>query len=62
MVAWHLECDHCGHMVDLHTPKDDDAQNLKDGREAAKKQINDWLFEPDTDSVTNDNSDGQKIF
>ena len=35
MRAFHITCDTCSHMVDLHTPTNADAKSLKDGRVAA---------------------------
>jgi hypothetical protein len=43
MVARNIKCVGCGHCVDLHGPKDDDPQDLKDARQLAYTTIEGWL-------------------
>jgi len=39
MDAQIVDCENCAHCVELYTPKDSDAQTLKD----ARKRIENWL-------------------
>lgn len=38
-----IDCDDCGHCVDLHTPSDQDPQALKDARTLIKSTLGQWL-------------------
>jgi len=38
-----IDCDDCAHCVDLYTPKDSDAQTLKDAREQISSKIAEFL-------------------
>lgn len=45
LVILHIECDNCAHCVDLKTPRDTDAQNLKIAREKIKMYFDQWIGE-----------------
>lgn len=38
-----IDCENCGHCVDLHAPRSDDPQILKETRERITQRIKEWL-------------------
>ena len=43
MVAKLIDCENCGHCVDLHAPSPNDSKNLTDARTLIETTIRGWL-------------------
>jgi hypothetical protein len=43
MFAHVVDCDNCAHCVELYTPKESDAEDLKKTREEIKAHVSEWL-------------------
>ena len=43
IVPREIKCENCAHCVELYTPRDDDAQDLKNAREEIRKHVDQWL-------------------
>jgi hypothetical protein len=41
----YIDCDDCGHCIDLHTPAEDDPRALQDARKTIMKTIKQWLLQ-----------------
>lgn len=45
IIAMEIDCDDCAHCVDLYTPKDSDAPQLKHARKVEVQEISRWIKE-----------------
>ena len=50
-VARVSDCDNCGHCVELYTPSDDDAAELKETRNMITSWVNDLLSKSKQEAI-----------